>query len=96
MSNFPIISVGFVNKPPTAINFLSKITSAPKTISIDRKEKIIKFKNKLKFPIFNSFSFFTYLEKSPKFTRSIEKKAKNVPATVIKAIILSFDKIFSF
>jgi len=30
-----------------------------------KKEKNIKFKTKLKFPFFNSFSFFTYLLKSP-------------------------------
>ena len=43
------------------------------TMKTDKKEKIIKFKIKLKFPFFNSCSFFTYLEKSPKLMIKIEK-----------------------
>ena len=42
--------------------------STPITIKTENKEKIIKFKIKLKLPKFNSFSFLTYLEKSPKDT----------------------------
>ena len=38
----------------------------------DIDEKIIKFRIKLKFPLFNSSLFFTYLEKSPKLTMIIE------------------------
>ena len=59
-------------------------------------KKKIKFKNKVKLPFFNSFSFFTYLEKSPKFTIKIEKKVKKVPATVVKAIRFSFENNASF
>ena len=54
-----------------------------------KKEKIIKFKIKLKFPFFNSFSFLTYLEKSQKLKITIEKYAKMVPATVTSGIRLS-------
>ena len=39
----------------------------------DKRENIIKFKIKLKFPFLKSFSVFTYLEKSPKLTIKIEK-----------------------
>ena len=42
-------------------------------ISQAELQKIIKFKIKLKFPFFNSCSFFTYLEKSPKLMIKIEK-----------------------
>ena len=38
-----------------------------------KKEKITRFKIKLKLPFFNSFSFLTYLLKSPKLTITIEK-----------------------
>ena len=51
--------------------------------------KLNKFKNKLKLPLFTSFSLFAYLEKSPKFTITIEKYAKKVPATESKAIRFS-------
>ena len=50
-----------------------KNASTPATINKAKNEKIIKFKIKLKFPFFNSFSFFTYLEKSPKLKITIEK-----------------------
>ena len=48
----------------------------------ERNENITKFKIKLKFPFFNSLSFFTYREKSPKLNMTIEKYAKTVPVTV--------------
>ena len=73
LSNFPIMSVGFVNIWLMFCKFLFNIISAPITIKTENKEKIIKFKIKLKFPKFNSFSFLTYLEKSPKFNITIEK-----------------------
>ena len=73
LSNLPIISVGLVNIRSILSKFLFKIMSTPKTIKTENKEKIIKFKIRVKLPIFNSFSFFTYLEKSPKFTITIEK-----------------------
>ena len=83
LSNFPIISVGFVK---ILINFQDLVLKkhlTPETINKAKKEKIIKFNIKLKFPFFNSFSFFTYLEKSPKLKITIEKYANTVPATVI-------------
>jgi hypothetical protein len=45
--------------------FLLKKISDPITIKTAKKEKIIKFNIKLRFPFFNSLSFFTYLLKSP-------------------------------
>ena len=65
LSNFPIISVGLVKILSEFEKFLFKMISAPITIKTANKEKIIKFKIRLKLPLFNSFSFFTYLEKSP-------------------------------
>ncbi len=56
---------------------------------IAKNEKIIKFKNKLKLPLFNSLSLLAYLEKSPKLTIIIEKYAKKVPVTESKAIKFS-------
>ena len=53
--------------------FFVRMISTPKTIKIDKKENKIKLIIKLKLPIFNSFSFFTYLEKSPKLTITTEK-----------------------
>ena len=52
------------------------------------KEKTIKFKIKDKFPFLSSFSFLTYLEKSPKFNNKIEKYANTVPTIVIRGQIL--------
>ena len=73
LSNFPTISVGLVKILSISENFWLRKTSDPVTIKTDKKEKIIKFKIKLKFPFFNSCSFFTYLEKSPKLIIKIEK-----------------------
>ena len=89
MSNFPIISVGFVNNLSMEIRFFSKTILEPNTKEIAKNEKINKFKNKLKLPLFKSLSLFAYLEKSPKFTIIIEKYAKKVPATESKAIKFS-------
>ena len=36
------------------------------------RNEIIKLNSKVRFPLFNSFSFFAYLEKSPKFKITIE------------------------
>ena len=55
----PIISVGFVSILDKFSGFLFKNASTPITIKRAKKEKIIKFKTKLKFPFFNSLSFFT-------------------------------------
>ena len=81
--NLPIISVGFVKILSISIRLFFKIISDPKTINTEKKEKITKFNNKVKFPILSSLSFFTYLEKSPKLTITIEKYAKIVPAIEI-------------
>ena len=89
MSNFPIISVGFVNILSIDIKFFSKKTLDPITKEIAKNEKINKFKSKLKLPLLTSLSLFEYLEKSPKFTITIEKYAKKVPATESKAIRFS-------
>ena len=59
LSNLPIISVGFVKILSIFSKFLFKITSAPITIKTAKNEKIIRFKNKLKLPFFNSLSFLT-------------------------------------
>ena len=89
MSNFPIISVGFVNILSIGIKFFSKTTLDPITKEIAKNEKINKFKSKLKLPLLTSLSLFAYLEKSPKLTIMIEKYAKKVPATENKAIKFS-------
>ena len=65
------------------------------TIKIEKKENIIKFIIKLKLPFFKSFSFLTYLEKSPKLIIKIEKYVNIVPATVNKGATLLISKIFS-
>ena len=88
LSNFPIISVGFVKILSMSVNFWFKKISEPKTIKTAKNEKIIKFKIRLKLPLFKSFSFFTYLEKSPKLTIIIEKYANIVPVTVNRGAIL--------
>ena len=64
-SNFPIISVGLVNILSKFSGFCFRKASDPITINKAKNEKIIKLRIKLKFPFFNSFSFLTYLEKSP-------------------------------
>ena len=92
MSTLPIISVGFVKILSRLSKFLFKEISTPITIKTAKKENIIKFKIRHKFPFFNSFSFFTNLLKSPKFKITKEKYAKNDPATVIKGKILAFKK----
>ena len=71
--SFPIISDGFVRILDMFSESNFKNASAPVTMNKVKKEKIIKFKIKLKFPFFNSFSFLTYLEKSPKLKMIIEK-----------------------
>ena len=81
--NLPIISVGFVKILSISIRLFFKTISDPITINTEKKEKITKLNNKLKFPILSSLSFFTYLEKSPKLTITIEKYAKIVPAIEI-------------
>ena len=57
LSNFPIISVGFVNILSIASIFLLKIMSEPKTIKKAKRENINKFNNKLWLPLFNSFFY---------------------------------------
>ena len=59
--------------------------SAPRTINTDANENIIKLIIKEKFPLKFSELFFTYLEKSPIFKITIEKKANNVPVRLINA-----------
>mgnify|MGYP007000083877 CR=1 len=66
------------------------IMSAPKTINSSKNENNITFIIKVKFPFFNSCSFFAYLEKSPKFKITIEKYANIVPVTAIKGGKFSF------
>ena len=95
LSIFPIISVGFVKILSMLKEFLYKIISDPVTNNTEKNEKIIKFKNKLKLPLFSSFSLLTYREKSPKFTIIIEKYANIVPAIEIIVTILGFEIIFS-
>ena len=72
LSILPMMSVGLVNILSIFSMFLLRKTSAPITISTENNEKISKFNIKLRFPFFNSFVFFTYLEKSPKFKITIE------------------------
>ena len=84
LSNFPIISVGLVKILDKFSGSCFKYASTPETINKAKKEKNIKFNNKLKFPLFNSLWLLTYLEKSPKLKITIEKYANIVPATVIK------------
>ena len=69
----PIISVGFVNILERLSGFSFKKPSAPTTINKAKNENINKFKIKLILPFFNSFSSFTYREKSPKLKIIIEK-----------------------
>ena len=71
--NLPIISVGFVSIRSKFSGFCFKNASIPATINKARNENITKFNIKLKFPFFNSFSLFTYREKSPKFNITIAK-----------------------
>ena len=59
LSNFPIISVGLVKILSMFSKFLFKITSDPTTIKTAKKENIIRFIIRLKFPFFNSFSSLT-------------------------------------
>ena len=59
LSNFPIISVGLVNILFKFSGSCFKKPSAPATIKTVINEKITRFNSKLKFPFFNSFSFFT-------------------------------------
>ena len=76
-----MISFGLVNNLSAEIEFFVKIISDPIVNKIANKEKIIKFKNKLKFPNCISFLSFAYLEKSPKLRTSIEKYVNMVPDT---------------
>ena len=94
-----VVFVADVNNIPDdevtkKIKELFKKTSEPTTIKTENSENIIKFKIKLKLPLFSSLLSLTYLEKSPKLTIIIEKYAKIVPATVINGIILSGIKKF--
>ncbi len=73
LSNLPIISVGLTKIRSVFGKFWFKIISAPTTINTANIEKRIRLRIKLRFPFFNSFSFFTNLEKSPKLTSTIEK-----------------------
>ena len=59
-----------------------------KTANIENNIKLI---IKLAFPFFNSLSFFTNLEKSPKLTNTMEKYANIVPKTVRKGEIFDFE-----
>tara|TARA_B100001564_G_scaffold344878_1_gene342897 strand:- start:8 stop:367 length:360 start_codon:yes stop_codon:yes gene_type:complete len=54
----------------------------PETINNAKKEKINKFKIKLRFPFLSWLSSLTYLEKSPKLKIIIEKYANTVLVTV--------------
>ena len=92
LSNFPIMSVGLVSILFRFSGSSFKKASAPVTINNVKNEKIIKFNNKLKFPFLSSFSFLTYLEKSPKFKITIEKNVNVVPVTVINGAILFLSK----
>ena len=65
LSNFPIISVGFVSTLDKFSGFLFKKVSAPETINSAIKEKIIKFNIKDRFPFLSSLLLFKYREKSP-------------------------------
>ena len=88
LSILPIISVGLVKILDKFSGSSFKKISTPVTINKAKNEKIIKFKIKLKFPFFISFSFFTYLAKSPKVKITIEKYANTVPITVKSGSIL--------
>ena len=59
LSIVPAISLGFVSILDKDPESCFKKASAPITINNAKKEKIIKFKIKLKLPFFNSFSFLT-------------------------------------
>ena len=91
LSILPTISVGFVSILERLPVSCFKNASTPVTINKARKEKIIKFIIKEKFPFFNWVSFFTYREKSPKVKITIEKYAKIVPVTVANG-----PRLFSF
>ena len=71
--SLPIMSVGFVSIFSIFSGLCFKKASAPMTIKSAKKEKIIKFNIKVKFPFLSWFSFSTYLEKSPKLKITIEK-----------------------
>ena len=60
-------------------------------MNTEEKEKIIKFIISEKFPFTLSELFLTYLEKSPMFKITIEKKANNVPVILMIARIFSLD-----
>ena len=64
-------------------------------MNTDEKEKIIKFIISEKFPFTLSELFFTYLEKSPMFKITIEKKANYVPVMLMIARAFSIDIRFS-
>ncbi len=95
LSNFPIMSVGFVSILVKFSGSCFKKASIPETINKAEKEKIIKFNIKLRFPILSWLSFFTYLEKSPKLKITIEKYAKTVLVTVINGPKLFLSRKFS-
>ena len=59
LSKVPIISVGFVSILGIFCEPCFKIASKPATINRARKEKIIKFKIKLRFPFLSSSEFLT-------------------------------------
>jgi len=65
LSSFPIISLGLVSIRSRFSGSCFKNASTPVTINNVMNEKIIRFNNRLKLPFLNSFSFFTYLAKSP-------------------------------
>ena len=92
LSNFPIISEGFVSILFKFSGSCFKKASIPETINKAEKEKIIKFNIKLRFPLLSWLSFFTYLEKSPKLKITIEKYAKTVLVTVINGPKLFLSK----
>ena len=69
--------------------------STPITIKIAKIENKIRLIIKLKFPFFNSLSFLTNLEKSPKLTIIIEKYANIVPKTVRKGEMFDLEIILS-
>ena len=95
LSNFPRISVGFVKILFKFSGSCFKKASMPETINSAKKEKINKFKIKLKFPFLSWPSSLTYLEKSPKLKITTEKYAKTVLVTVIKGPKLFLSRKFS-
>ena len=56
-----------------------------------KKENIIILIKRVRLPLFNSFSFFTFFEKSPKLSITIEKYANIVPATVSNGVTEKLD-----